>query len=73
MFKFNFGQILDYPLELEDDDGMTDDEEEIIVSPILQQDHLQTNSTHSPRRPQDVCEEISLDTLVCTRSNPNTF
>ncbi|KIM32752.1 hypothetical protein M408DRAFT_20108 [Serendipita vermifera MAFF 305830] len=69
MFKFNFGKILDYPLELEEDDQdatLTDDasDEIIIVSPRTEQNQPQDVQ----KRPQDACEEVSLDDLMKTLS-----
>ena len=56
MFKFNFAQILDYPLDLDDD--MVTEEEDIIITPRGEHPNRET-------RPQDVCEEVSFDDLVC--------
>lgn len=58
MFKFNFGQILDYPLELEDDMGTDGSEHEIIISPIAEQENNPKPST------QERCEQVSLEAVV---------
>jgi hypothetical protein len=60
MFKFNFSQVPDYPLDF-DDDVATEDEE-IIISPREEHPNRET-------RQQDACEEVSLDELVCTVSS----
>jgi hypothetical protein len=60
MFKFNFGQVLDYPLDLDDD--MVTEEDEIVITPRVELPNRET-------RPQDICEEVSLDDLVSIPSS----
>jgi len=57
MFRFHFGQFLDLSSDLEDD-GVRAEEEDDIVTPREKQGQ--------ENHPQNTCEEVSLDDLVCS-------
>ncbi|KAG8831889.1 hypothetical protein FRC18_005809 [Serendipita sp. 400] len=83
MFKFNFAQTLDYPLDMEDDEemqmtiqeeadeGVEQDEEEEIAYAI-EKIELPPDEEELAT-PQTACEEITLEDLIKTLSSVISF
>lgn len=66
MFKFNFGQVLDYPLDRDDVEDEMEIEDEIVIDiPQEPSFELPKPSKLSTRLSQDhQCEDVPLDEIV---------